>query len=95
MALCNLSIMRAKVQLYVETTKDFLRFLAILYWFCQGNTWFFEGGGLEGDICYCPKAGFAWCAVLWYPAVAKGVGTRAEAADAMDGDGGTDTKTEY
>ena len=24
MALCNLSIMRAKVQLYVETTKDIL-----------------------------------------------------------------------
>ena len=31
--------------------------------------------------------------VLWYPAVAKGVGNRAEATDAMDGDGGTDTKT--
>ena len=48
---------------------------------------------MEEAICYCPEAGFAWCAVSWYPAVAKGVGTRAEAADAMDGDGGTDTKT--
>lgn len=27
MALCNFSFMRAKVQLYVETTKDFLDFL--------------------------------------------------------------------
>ena len=50
---------------------------------------------MEGTVCYRPEAGFAWCAVLWYPAVAKGVGTGAEAADAMDGDGGTDTKTEY
>lgn len=50
---------------------------------------------MEGAICYSPEVGFVWCAVLWYPAVAKGVGTRAEAADAMDGDGGTDTKTEY
>ena len=48
---------------------------------------------MEGAICYRPEAGFAWCAVLWYPAIAKGVGTRAEAADAMDGNGGTDTKT--
>ena len=39
---------------------------------------------MEGAICYCPKAGFAWCAVSWYPAVTKGVGTRAEATDAMD-----------
>ena len=50
---------------------------------------------MEGAICYRLKVGFAWCAVSWYPAVAKGVGTRAEATDAMDGDGGTDTKTEY
>ena len=61
----------------------------ILYLFGK----FFEEGGLEGAILYCPKAGFAWCFVSWYPAVAKGVGTGAEAADAMDGDGGTDTKT--
>ena len=61
----------------------------ILYLFGK----FFEGGGLEGAVCYRPEAGFAWCAVLWYPAIAKGVGTRAEATDAMDGDGGTDTKT--
>ena len=39
---------------------------------------------MEGAVCYCQDAGFAWCAVSWYPAVAKGVGTRAEAADAMD-----------
>lgn len=39
---------------------------------------------MEGAICYRPEAGFAWCAVSWYPAVAKGVGTRAEATDAMD-----------
>ena len=45
---------------------------------------------MEGAICYRQEAGFAWCAVLWYPAVAKGVGTRAEATDAMDGDGGTE-----
>ena len=45
---------------------------------------------MEGAISYCPEAGFAWCAVLLYPAVAKGVGTRAEATDAMDGDGGTE-----
>ena len=50
---------------------------------------------MEGAIYYRPEAGLAWCAVLWYPAVAKGVGARAEATDAMDGDGGTDTKTEY
>ena len=61
----------------------------ILYLFGK----FFEGGGLERAICYRPEAGFAWCAVSWYPAVAKGVGTGAETADAMDGDGGTDTKT--
>lgn len=48
---------------------------------------------MEGAVCYRPEAGFAWCAVLWYPAVAKGVGTGAEAADAMDGNGETDTKT--
>ena len=48
---------------------------------------------MEGAICYRPEAGFAWCSVLWYPAVAKGVGTRAEATDAMDGNGGNDTKT--
>ena len=53
----------------------------------------FEGGGLEGAISYRQEAGFAWCSVSWYPAVAKGVGTRTEATDAMDGDGGTDTKT--
>lgn len=50
---------------------------------------------MEGAVCYRPEAGFAWCSVSWYQAVAKGVGTRAEATDAMDGDGGTDTKTEY
>ena len=50
---------------------------------------------MEGAICYRPEAGFAWCSVSWNPAVAKAVGTRAEATDAMDGDGGTDTKTEY
>lgn len=50
---------------------------------------------MEGAVCYRPEAGFAWCAVLWYPAVAKGVGTRAEAADAMDGDGGNDSEAEY
>lgn len=50
---------------------------------------------MEGAICYSPEAGSAWCAVLWYPAVAKGVGTRAEATDAMDGDGGNDSKAEY
>ncbi len=50
---------------------------------------------MEGAVCYRPEAGFAWCFVSLYPAVAKAVGTRAEATDAMDGDGGTDTKTEY
>ena len=50
---------------------------------------------MERAVCYRPEAGFAWCFVLWYPTIAKGVGTRAEATDAMDGDGGTDTKTEY
>ena len=39
---------------------------------------------MERDICYRQEAGFAWCAVSWYPAVAKGVGTRAEATDAME-----------
>ena len=48
---------------------------------------------MEGAVCYRPEAGFAWCSVSWYPAVAKEVGTGAEATDAMDGDGGTDTKT--
>lgn len=50
---------------------------------------------MEGAICYRQEAGLAWCAVLWYPAIAKGDGTRAEAADAMDGDGGNDSKAEY
>ena len=50
---------------------------------------------MEGAICYSPEVGFVWCAVLWYPAVAKGVGTRAEAADAMDGDGGNYSEAEY
>ena len=49
---------------------------------------------MEGAVCYRQEAGFAWCSVSWYLAVAKAVGTRAEATDAMDGDGGTDTKTE-
>ena len=40
---------------------------------------------MEGTVSYRPEAGFAWCSVSWYPAVAKGVGTRAEATDAMDG----------
>ena len=71
---------------------DFLRF-------CIGSEkdihTSFEESGLEGAVSYRPEAGFAWCAVLWFPAVAKGVCTRAEAADAMDGNGGTDSKTEY
>lgn len=50
---------------------------------------------MEGAICYRQEAGFAWCAVSWYPAVAKGVGARAEATDAMDGDGGNDSEAEY
>lgn len=50
---------------------------------------------MEGTVCYCQEAGFAWCAVLWYPAVAKGVGAKAEATDAMDGDGGNDSEAEY
>ncbi len=50
---------------------------------------------MEGAICYRPEAGFAWCAVLWYPAIAKGVGTGAEAVDAMDGDGGNYSEAEY
>jgi hypothetical protein len=50
---------------------------------------------LEGDICYCQEAGFAWCTVSWYPAFSKGIGTGAEAVDAMDGDGGNGSKAEY
>ena len=50
---------------------------------------------MEGAICYRQEAGFVWCAVSWYPAVAKGVGARAEATDAMDGDGGNDSEAEY
>lgn len=50
---------------------------------------------MEGAICYRQEAGFAWCAVSWYPAVAKGVGSGSEAADAMDGDGGNDSEAEY
>lgn len=50
---------------------------------------------MAGAICYCQEAGFAWCTVLWYPAVAKGVGSGAEAVNAMDGDGGNDSETEY
>ena len=45
---------------------DFLRF-------CIGSEkdihTSFEGGGLEGAVCYCQEAGFAWCAVLWYQAI--------------------------
>ena len=50
---------------------------------------------MEGAVCYRLKVGLAWCSVLWHPAIAKGVGTGAEAADAMDGNGGNDSKTEY
>ena len=50
---------------------------------------------MEGAISYRPETGSAWCAVSWYQAVAKGVGTRSEAVNAMDGDGGNDSEAEY
>ena len=77
--------MRAKVQLYVETTKDFFWFLAILHWFSQGNTWFFEGGGLEGAVSYRPEAMFSRHSLWWNPEVATAWGGDEQGlASAMD-----------
>ena len=50
---------------------------------------------MESAICHCQETSLAWCSVLWHPAIAKGVGARAEDTDAMDGDGGNDSKAEY
>ena len=63
--------------------------------FCGGYSCLGKGCGLESAICHCQETSLAWCSVLWHPAIAKGVGAGAETVDAMDGDGGTDTKTEY
>lgn len=50
---------------------------------------------MESAICHCQETSLACCSVLWHPAIAKGVGARAEDTDAMDGDGGNDSKAEY
>ena len=39
---------------------------------------------MEGAVCYCQETMPGGCSLCWYQEVAKGVGTRAEATDAMD-----------
>lgn len=51
--------MRAKVQLYVETTKDFFDFLRFCIVSEKDRHTSFVGVGLEETISYCSESGLA------------------------------------